>query len=66
MNNDENYAESRKDGTIEEIVGVTVEDNIGGLRTLHHLNLLLGNKNKTNLLKNTLKKALLLEILAKI
>ena len=26
MNNDENYPESRKDGTIEEIFGVTVED----------------------------------------
>ena len=26
MNNDENYPESRKDGTVEEIFGVTVED----------------------------------------
>ena len=52
MNNDENYPESRKDGTVEEIFGVTVEDNIGGLRTSHRLNLPLGSKIRTNLLKN--------------
>ncbi|GIS55250.1 hypothetical protein Ct9H90mP29_22920 [bacterium] len=53
MNNDENYPESRKDGTFEEIFGVTVEDQYRWLEDFTRLNLPLGSKIRTNLLKNT-------------
>ena len=66
MINDENYPESRKDGTVEEIFGVTVEDQYRWLEDFTSPESTAWEQNQNKFTEKYLKKVLLLEILAKI